>query len=259
MPSMAAAVEPVASSSKRCEVTRRRAAVSIGKDFDELKLAAGGMFVIHEADIAGADFRDLTSELLEATIALTHPDKHPAERKAEANRVTQELQALQAIRVPGTAAESHRQSRVTFVQMIYGDDLSKPSQPAYPCEDCRDAIPMTTATPARRNTTRKRQEETSARKRRRERKNARQRERYKPPQTLAEETCIAPPDTLRDVRQGVRAEAQRCKVLFCRLSPTRLREARRQGIKFKTTGAAAHRTRDRGCVHGQSRQRLHHR
>jgi hypothetical protein len=71
-----------------------------GKDFDELKLAAGGMFVLHAADTAGADFRDLTSELLESTIALTHPDKHPPERKAEANRVTQELHALKPFVFP---------------------------------------------------------------------------------------------------------------------------------------------------------------
>jgi hypothetical protein len=35
---------------------------------------------VAESHTAGADFSDLTSELLAATIALTHPDKHPPER-----------------------------------------------------------------------------------------------------------------------------------------------------------------------------------
>ena len=61
-----------------------------GKDFDQLKLVAGGVGHIfgYEADTAGADFSDLTLELLDAAVALTHPDKHPLVRKEQANWVT---------------------------------------------------------------------------------------------------------------------------------------------------------------------------
>src|SRR5262245_30360608 len=71
---------------------------TFGTDFDRLKLAAAGWL---DAGADGhVDFNDLSSELLNATIALTHPDKHPPERKADANRVTQELVALKPFVFP---------------------------------------------------------------------------------------------------------------------------------------------------------------
>ena len=148
-----------------------------GKDFDQLKLAADGMFVIYEADTAGADFRDLTSELLQATIALTHPDKHPPERQAEANRVTQELQALKPFVFPAPAPEPPpKPGDVSFKQ--HDDDLNEPSQPAYPCEDCRDAIPYFYCNPCKAQWEREQEKEREREEKQREKKNARQRERY---------------------------------------------------------------------------------
>jgi hypothetical protein len=61
------------------------------KDFDSLKLAAGNILFGNRIE---DDFKDLTFELLTAAVALTHPDRHPPELKAEAQRVTQELLAL---------------------------------------------------------------------------------------------------------------------------------------------------------------------
>ena len=75
------------------------------KDFDELKLAVSGFVHVRVADDVGNDFSDLTTELLDATIALTHPDRHPLERKAEATRVTQELQALRPFVFPAPEPE----------------------------------------------------------------------------------------------------------------------------------------------------------
>ena len=75
------------------------------KEFNELILAASGYFFVHEADRIGDDFADLTTELLNATIALVHPDKHPIERKAEATRVTQELHALKPFVFPAPEPE----------------------------------------------------------------------------------------------------------------------------------------------------------
>jgi hypothetical protein len=37
---------------------------------------------------------EVSAELLRAVIALTHPDRHPAERTRAANRVTQQLLEL---------------------------------------------------------------------------------------------------------------------------------------------------------------------
>jgi hypothetical protein len=149
-----------------------------GKDFDELKLAAGGLFVPHAADTAGADFADLTSELLAATIALTHPDKHPPERKAEANRVTQELQALKPFVFPAPPPPPPPKPSDTCLKQTR-DDLNKPSQPAYPCEDCRDAIPSHYCDPCKAQWEKERQKELEREEKERQRKNARQRACYK--------------------------------------------------------------------------------
>jgi hypothetical protein len=151
-----------------------------GKDFNELKLAAGGMFVIYESDTAGADFRDLTSELLAAAIALTHPDKHPPERKAEANRVTQELQALKPFVFPAPEPEPPKPPPKRDGCLKESTDyLSKPSHQPYPCEDCRDAIPLHYCDPCKAEYEKRQQQECEREEKRRQRKNARQRQLYK--------------------------------------------------------------------------------
>ena len=102
-----------------------------GKDFDQLKLVANGYF---SDNAVSDDFKDLTSELLTATLALTHPDRHPPERKAEAQRVTQELLALKPFVFPAPEPEpppKPSDACANFPQ----NNLTKPS-PAYPCEDC---------------------------------------------------------------------------------------------------------------------------
>lgn len=148
-----------------------------GKDFDQLKLAADGMWVPYEADTAGADFCDLTSELLEATIALTHPDKHPPERQAEANRVTQELLALKPFVFPAPEPEPPPKQRDVSSKQ-HGDDLNKPSQPAFPCEDCRDTIPKYYCNSCKAQWERQQEKDREWEEKRRVRKNARQRQLY---------------------------------------------------------------------------------
>ena len=113
-----------------------------GTEFDALKLAAGGLGIYHaDARAAADEFRDLTTELLAATLALTHPDKHPPELKAEANRVTQELLALKPFVFlapePEKPATETREPLVDLSGLK--DALSRHGR--YPCEDCRDAIP----------------------------------------------------------------------------------------------------------------------
>ena len=108
-----------------------------GPDFARLQLAASG--ILHEAD-GFVDFNDLTSELLDATIALTHPDKHPPERKAEANRVAQELVALKPFVFPAVVPEPEPPPSTEPRDESAPTDLSTELS-RYPCPDCRDLRP----------------------------------------------------------------------------------------------------------------------
>jgi hypothetical protein len=60
-----------------------------------------------------AEIVDLTSELLDDAVRLTHPDCHPPERQELAKRVTQELLALKPFAFPKacTKAASHPSRR----------------------------------------------------------------------------------------------------------------------------------------------------
>ena len=70
-------------------------------DIDRLKFAAAGFpFYSSDADAIGAEVGDITTELLEAAVRLTHPDRHPPERQEAAHRVTQELLALKPFTFP---------------------------------------------------------------------------------------------------------------------------------------------------------------
>jgi hypothetical protein len=150
------------------------------KDFDEIKLAAGGLFVFREADDVGDDFSDLTAELLDATIALTHPDRHPVERKAEATRITQELQALRPFVFP--APEPEPPPKPSTDDGLFSkshDELSKLSRLTYPCDDCRDTIPTFYCDPCKAQHEKKWQEEHEREEKERQQKNERQRELYR--------------------------------------------------------------------------------
>ena len=151
-----------------------------GKDFDQLKLVAGGVGHIfgYEADTAGADFSDLTLELLDAAVALTHPDKHPLVRKAEANRVTAELLALRPFVFPAPEPEPPPEPG-DACSKENTDDLNKPSQPAYPCEDCRDATHYDYCDACKARWESDQVKEREREEIKRKRKNARQREGYK--------------------------------------------------------------------------------
>ncbi len=75
-------------------------------DFDKLKLAAAGYDILHlEADTLGAEIGDITTELLDDTIKLTHPDRHPPEHRELAQRVTSELLALRPFVFPAPKPE----------------------------------------------------------------------------------------------------------------------------------------------------------
>ena len=86
------------------------------QDILKLRLVAGGIALPgYEADCIGTEVGDITSELLAETLQLTHPDKHPVERRELAKRVTQELLALKPFVFPKpqpTPAPPHRRRRL---------------------------------------------------------------------------------------------------------------------------------------------------
>jgi hypothetical protein len=145
------------------------------RDFDRLKLAAAGIF--GRAARADDDFNDLTSELLTATIALTHPDKHPPERKAEAQRVTQELLALKPFVFPAPEPEPEPNPR-DVSSKNNSDVFNNPSPADYPCEDCRDTISDHYCDACKAQWEEEQAEKRKREEQKRKKKNARQRKGY---------------------------------------------------------------------------------
>jgi hypothetical protein len=117
------------------------------RDFDKMKLAASpfpfSAFPEFEADTIGTEVGDITAELLADTLQLTHPDRHPPERRELAQRVTQELLALKPFVFPAPKPEppkpmppqEPRDASVKDVRQTL-KDLSR-----YPCEDCATEVP----------------------------------------------------------------------------------------------------------------------
>ena len=127
------------------------------KDLDKLKFAAiGHNFGFGEAAdelgyLDGAakisdEIIELTSELLNEAIALTHPDKHPPERREQATRVTQKLTDLKPFVFPAPQpnpppipqAAPPRNASVN----VSSADLKERLRPAYPCPQCAGDIPL---------------------------------------------------------------------------------------------------------------------
>ena len=174
-----------------------------GKDFDEIKLLAAA-----DTLTAADDFKDLTTELLTATIALTHPDVHSTERKAEAQRVTQELIAIRPFVFPAPEPEPSPKERQRQPEPAdtsskhYGDIFSKLL--AYPCEDCRDTVPSSYCDPCRAQWEKEQQTKRERDERKRVRKNVRQRQHYRAHQQARTYRAA---DHMQRVRRAVQAEA----------------------------------------------------
>jgi hypothetical protein len=93
----------------------------------------------------------LTSELLTEVLRLTHPDAHPPERRELANRVTQQLLALQPFVFP--AVKPKRVAPYTpgprhASEKGAGGSLKEPLA-RYPCAECASAVPMDYCTACR--------------------------------------------------------------------------------------------------------------
>jgi uncharacterized Zn ribbon protein len=131
----------------RIVVKAIKAFLAAGGDFtaiDRLALVATGItLVAGEADTIGAEVGDITAELLEDAIRLTHPDRHPPERQESATRVTQELIALKPFVFPAPKPEAPKApepKRDGFKSGAQCTD-TKPLRQDYPCELCVDQSP----------------------------------------------------------------------------------------------------------------------
>ena len=158
---------------------------TLDKDFNELRLAANGYFqsLVRPCDRVDDDFADLTSELLTATIALTHPDKHPIERKAEANCVTQELHALKPFVFPAPPPKEPEPppDPPDDNDGLLNDPCGSLNKLSlyFPCDDCRDALPIDYCDACRAQYEKKQQEDDERFEKKRQQTNERQRKLYR--------------------------------------------------------------------------------
>jgi hypothetical protein len=76
---------------------------------------------------------------------LTHPDRHPPERRALAQRVTGDLLALQPFTFPAPKKRDPSPpdppERDTSLTCPAGDVKDALRRPAYPCIDCAETVP----------------------------------------------------------------------------------------------------------------------
>jgi hypothetical protein len=146
-------------------------------DIDKLKVSAisGGLGLGLDLDPLGylagiaatrGETIELTSELLNDTLQLTHPDRHSSEHKELANRVTAELLVLKPFVFPKPQPKPESlwsKPRDGFVKSER-EYLKQPSR-AYPCPLCADTTPYFIATSARPNMTSARKRNPIARER----------------------------------------------------------------------------------------------
>jgi hypothetical protein len=106
------------------------------RDYDPLGFLAGIAKVADDEEV------ELTSELLNDTLSLVHPDKHPPERKEQARRVTAQLLALKPFVFPARKPKPIAPHLPRTGSAKYGtQDLKEPVRQTYPCADCKSTIP----------------------------------------------------------------------------------------------------------------------
>jgi hypothetical protein len=126
-------------------------------DIEKLKIAAGGIGfdpLGYGEDMIDDDAPELTSELLTRALSLTHPDKHPPERRELAASVTGDLATLKPFVFPAKKKEQPQPSKPrkpTESDKLVDELLAKSrarldesikKMKQYPCVECADAVPM---------------------------------------------------------------------------------------------------------------------
>jgi hypothetical protein len=96
---------------------------------------------VGEEDTIGGEVGDITTELLEDAIRLTHPDRHPAERQEFAHRVTLALIALRPFVFPAPKKPEPVTVKQTSPEGTTKEPLRNLPRLTYPCEACIDEVP----------------------------------------------------------------------------------------------------------------------
>lgn len=122
------------------------------QDIDELCLRAAsdgtglGQIFGWTEDTIGSEVGDLTSELLDQVLRLTHPDVHPPERQELATRVTADLTTLRPFVFPAPKqkpiAPEDERWEPTYTSRRDTAACATPPAPVYPCAECCYAIPF---------------------------------------------------------------------------------------------------------------------
>jgi protein-arginine kinase activator protein McsA len=196
-------------------------------DIDKLKLSAssGDLFSMSDdwastvfdplgymTDIArldGADV-DLTTELLDDTLRLAHPDCHPPERRELAHRVTQGLLALKPFVFPAPKPKPRAKSKTTTTsEPAKQKPKEKQSEPRYPCVDCADAVPSEYCNACRAEYDKREQKEYERRTAKQRAEYARRRQRVvaRRPQAV----CVACGATFKSKRDDARFCSAKCR------------------------------------------------
>jgi hypothetical protein len=101
-------------------------------DLDKLWLAASGLTIPGYGHARRGDRR---------VVELCHPDKHPAERKELANRVTQELLALKPFVFPAPRKPSRTPTTSEPDPLSQAFSKAPNTSLSFPCGDCAHTIP----------------------------------------------------------------------------------------------------------------------
>ncbi len=120
------------------------------RDFNRMTLAAFGVHIDGmEPDTIGVEAGDITTELLDAAVRLTHPDRHPQERQEDAKRVTQELLALKPYTFPAPKNDSvssrrreAEESSAAPRNESFNGQRGHLKKPSFPCETCSGLMPF---------------------------------------------------------------------------------------------------------------------
>jgi len=199
-------------------------------DIDKLKLATGGFDPLgYGTDlIAGEEAEaDLTAELLNDALSLTHPDKHPPERRELATRVTAGLVALKpfAFPAPKPVKQLKPSRKKKTAPTLESDDI-KLTAPSYPCADCADAVPVDYCDACRAEYERRAQEDFDKR-------TAKQRETYA---KRRQELIAARPASI--CACGRKIESKRADARYC--SARCRQEAHRKPVTDKSSTNTVH-------------------
>ena len=168
---------------------------------------------------------ELTSELLTEVLKLTHPDKHPPERKEAATQVTAQLLKLQPFVFPAPKPPPPPPTRRARETKPVDH---KPFKHSFPCADCADAVPDEYCDACRVEWERRQQQE-------RDRETAKQRAQY----ARRRKRILARRPPQRCASCGKEFKSKRDDALFCS-ARCRQRAHRKAPITDKSKALGKH-------------------